>query len=229
VRPDDAVLGEEAGQTGRGGRRWIVDPIDATALFVASDNRWLVLVALQEGRVVAAWHLHGYPPLSVASTKAMRLRQPIASASPPAATTRGAPMGRGLSPLQQAILTIAYRNRQAEQRTQHTNDGADCYYHEVLAAYYGFELAVSRQWYQQYGRRHAPGTRFFSRAAIGSGRYGAAKAALYRAVRRLEERGLVNVWQGAAAHWTGVCLTRASPPPVGYRLPLPAPWRRGSR
>jgi histidinol-phosphatase len=53
ARPDDAVLGEEAGQTGRGSRRWIVDPIDATALFVAGDNRWLVLVALEEaGKIV---------------------------------------------------------------------------------------------------------------------------------------------------------------------------------
>jgi histidinol-phosphatase len=53
ARPDDAVLGEEAGQTGGGSRRWIVDPIDGTALFVAGDNRWLVLVALEEaGEVV---------------------------------------------------------------------------------------------------------------------------------------------------------------------------------
>ncbi|GIF45521.1 histidinol-phosphatase [Asanoa ferruginea] len=53
ARPDDVVLGEEAGQTGRGSRRWIVDPIDGTALFVAGDNRWLVLVALEEaGEVI---------------------------------------------------------------------------------------------------------------------------------------------------------------------------------
>jgi histidinol-phosphatase len=53
ARPDDAVLGEEGGQTGRSSRRWIVDPIDGTALFVAGDDRWLVLVALEEaGEVV---------------------------------------------------------------------------------------------------------------------------------------------------------------------------------
>jgi histidinol-phosphatase len=53
ARPDDAVLGEEAGQTGGGSRRWIIDPIDGTALFVAGDNRWLVLVALEEaGEIV---------------------------------------------------------------------------------------------------------------------------------------------------------------------------------
>jgi histidinol-phosphatase len=53
-RPADAVLGEEGGLTGAGGRRWIVDPIDGTAMFVAGDDRWLVLVALeQDGEIVA--------------------------------------------------------------------------------------------------------------------------------------------------------------------------------
>lgn len=53
ARPDDAVLGEEGGQTGDGSRRWIIDPIDGTALFVAGDNRWLVLVALEDaGEIV---------------------------------------------------------------------------------------------------------------------------------------------------------------------------------
>ncbi|MFG1922862.1 inositol monophosphatase family protein [Cryptosporangium sp. NPDC048952] len=52
--PEDAVLGEETGQTGEGNRRWIIDPIDGTAMFVAGDDRWLVLVALEEdGEIVA--------------------------------------------------------------------------------------------------------------------------------------------------------------------------------
>ncbi len=55
ARPRDAVLGEEGGETGAGARRWIIDPIDGTAQFVAGDNRWLVLVALEEaGEIVAA-------------------------------------------------------------------------------------------------------------------------------------------------------------------------------
>jgi histidinol-phosphatase len=54
ARPGDSVLGEEGGQTGHGDRRWIVDPIDGTAMFVAGDDRWLVLVALEEaGEIVA--------------------------------------------------------------------------------------------------------------------------------------------------------------------------------
>ena len=54
ARPADAILGEEGGLTGAGGRRWIIDPIDGTAMFVAGDDRWLVLVALEEdGEIVA--------------------------------------------------------------------------------------------------------------------------------------------------------------------------------
>ncbi|GID92530.1 inositol monophosphatase family protein [Amorphoplanes digitatis] len=53
-RPGDAILGEEGGATGDGARRWIIDPIDGTAQFVAGDDRWLVLVALEEaGEIVA--------------------------------------------------------------------------------------------------------------------------------------------------------------------------------
>jgi histidinol-phosphatase len=53
-RPGDAILGEEGGLTGDGRRRWIIDPIDGTALFVAGDDRWLVLIALEEDDEVVA-------------------------------------------------------------------------------------------------------------------------------------------------------------------------------
>jgi histidinol-phosphatase len=55
ARPADAVLGEEGGESGgTGRRRWIIDPIDATALFVAGDDRWLVLLALEvDGEIEA--------------------------------------------------------------------------------------------------------------------------------------------------------------------------------
>jgi histidinol-phosphatase len=62
ARPGDAVLGEEEGQKGgpdSGARRWIVDPIDGTALFVAGDDRWLILIALEEhGEIVTAVAAH---------------------------------------------------------------------------------------------------------------------------------------------------------------------------
>ncbi|GAA4938686.1 inositol monophosphatase family protein [Actinoplanes utahensis] len=49
ARPGDAILGEEHGETlGTDGRRWIIDPIDGTHLFVEGDDRWLVLIALED-------------------------------------------------------------------------------------------------------------------------------------------------------------------------------------
>lgn len=59
ARPGDAVLGEEQGQAGDGSRRWIIDPIDGTRLFVAGDDRWLILVALEvDGEVVTGVAAH---------------------------------------------------------------------------------------------------------------------------------------------------------------------------
>ncbi|MGX6607238.1 inositol monophosphatase family protein [Micromonosporaceae bacterium Da 78-11] len=60
ARPDDAILGEEHGHiTGSGSRRWIIDPIDGTALFVAGDDRWLILIALEEdGEIVTGVAAH---------------------------------------------------------------------------------------------------------------------------------------------------------------------------
>jgi histidinol-phosphatase len=46
-RPDDAVLGEEDGQTGSGPRRWIIDPVDGTKNFVRGVPVWATLIALQ--------------------------------------------------------------------------------------------------------------------------------------------------------------------------------------
>ncbi|MFC8600580.1 inositol monophosphatase family protein [Isoptericola sp. NPDC057191] len=47
-RPDDAFLGEETGELGTGRRRWILDGIDGTLVFVEGDDRWQTLVALEE-------------------------------------------------------------------------------------------------------------------------------------------------------------------------------------
>lgn len=55
-RPDDAVLGEEAGRrSGSSGVRWFVDPIDGTVNFVLGLPQYAVSIAAQvDGRVVAA-------------------------------------------------------------------------------------------------------------------------------------------------------------------------------
>ncbi len=49
VRPRDAVLGEEYGESGHGSRRWVIDPIDGTHNFVRGVPVWAVLIALMDG------------------------------------------------------------------------------------------------------------------------------------------------------------------------------------
>jgi histidinol-phosphatase len=50
ARPDDAILGEEHGETpGAGGRRWLLDPIDGTRNFTRGIPVWGTLIALEEG------------------------------------------------------------------------------------------------------------------------------------------------------------------------------------
>jgi histidinol-phosphatase len=48
TRPRDAVTGEEFDATGRGARRWIVDPIDGTKNFVRGVPVWATLLGLVE-------------------------------------------------------------------------------------------------------------------------------------------------------------------------------------
>jgi histidinol-phosphatase len=53
--PDDAILGEEMGETpGTSGRTWVIDPIDGTKTFVRGVPLWGSLVALVEGERVLA-------------------------------------------------------------------------------------------------------------------------------------------------------------------------------
>ena len=49
-RPDDAVLGEEAGeQPGSSGVRWLVDPVDGTTNYLYGRPDWAVSVAATDG------------------------------------------------------------------------------------------------------------------------------------------------------------------------------------
>ncbi|GAA4728842.1 inositol monophosphatase family protein [Nocardioides endophyticus] len=56
ARPDDAILGEEGGRTGRAGatRTWLVDPLCGTLNFAAQTPLIAVNVALRDGGVVTA-------------------------------------------------------------------------------------------------------------------------------------------------------------------------------
>jgi histidinol-phosphatase len=54
-RPGDAILSEEAGASGQGSRRWILDPVDGTKQFLRGLPSWATLIALQDsGETVAA-------------------------------------------------------------------------------------------------------------------------------------------------------------------------------
>jgi len=54
-RPDDAFLGEETGSSGSASRRWVLDGIDGTLVFVRGEDRWQTLLALElDGQVVVA-------------------------------------------------------------------------------------------------------------------------------------------------------------------------------
>lgn len=52
ARTRDAVVGEEYGESGRGTRRWIIDPIDGTKNFVRGVPVWATLIALADGEDV---------------------------------------------------------------------------------------------------------------------------------------------------------------------------------
>jgi histidinol-phosphatase len=53
-RPEDAFLGEEHGQTGQAGTRWIVDPIDGTRNFSRSIPIWATLIAVETANEIVA-------------------------------------------------------------------------------------------------------------------------------------------------------------------------------
>ncbi len=54
VRPGDAVLGEEGGQTGAGQVRWVVDPLDGTVNYLYGLADWAVSIAAEVAGTVVA-------------------------------------------------------------------------------------------------------------------------------------------------------------------------------
>ena len=54
ARPRDAVIGEEAGVSGWGSRRWVVDPIDGTKNYLRGVPVWATLIGLMVEDVVVA-------------------------------------------------------------------------------------------------------------------------------------------------------------------------------
>jgi histidinol-phosphatase len=63
--PNDALIGEEYGNSGSASRTWIIDPIDGTANYLRGVPVWATLIALA---------IDGKPVLSVVSAPAMGRR-----------------------------------------------------------------------------------------------------------------------------------------------------------
>jgi histidinol-phosphatase len=52
-RPDDAILSEEAGTIGADARRWVLDPLDGTSMFLYGETGWGTHIALEvDGEIV---------------------------------------------------------------------------------------------------------------------------------------------------------------------------------
>ena len=45
--PEDAILSEESEPSGRSTRRWILDPVDGTVLFLAGEDGWGTHISLE--------------------------------------------------------------------------------------------------------------------------------------------------------------------------------------
>lgn len=71
-RPDDAILGEEGGDTGAGtsGLRWVVDPLDGTVNFLFAIPQWGVSVACEDAGGTLAGVVHD--PLRAETFAAVR-------------------------------------------------------------------------------------------------------------------------------------------------------------
>lgn len=65
LAPNDALIGEEYGNTGSASRTWIIDPIDGTANYLRGVPVWATLIALA---------IDGKPVVSVVSAPAMGRR-----------------------------------------------------------------------------------------------------------------------------------------------------------
>jgi len=120
-------------------------------------------------------------------------------------------MGRGLSHLQRIALEHALANRTRERRTGYERAGADVYHYEILAAAYGWEPTHAPLRAESGAEHRTPLAWHFSPSAIGRAVYEAATTATTRALRRLEERGLVTRRAGREGprSWSGADLTPA--------------------
>ncbi len=111
-------------------------------------------------------------------------------------------MGRGLSGLQQDIIIMAHKNKEAGAASYNDRHGP------VITAHVKREQILRERfgWIPTEDRRLLTGN--FSKKAVGAKRYGSVMASLSRALRRLERRGLVEFTHSMlAGGWGGAELT----------------------
>ncbi len=122
-------------------------------------------------------------------------------------------MARGLSDLQKRILAEALERRRSRDLDAERDEGVrliarhgfgperynpapDVYHPELLAALWGFPTTqpLPAERAARWGENQTPPRwhgKYFDRAAIGSAEYNSVPPTLWRAVKRLEGRGLV--------------------------------------
>jgi hypothetical protein len=115
-------------------------------------------------------------------------------------------MGKGLSEQQKLILSLALKNRAAENKSKPSN-GVDLYECEVLETNPLFARNTIGSLRDSNGK--IQGGQHFYKSRIGIYEYNAACASVSRSFRRLEERGLVTRLEGAVSWWAGISLTEA--------------------
>jgi len=114
----------------------------------------------------------------------------------------------GLSKLQKQILGLALRNRESKDGHENSFCDLDVFTPEILEQVYRFPVEERSNFFgTRVSTRKDPTRQHFDLAVIGRARYNAAQAAVSRALRRLEERGLVERQAGAYAAWCGANLT----------------------
>jgi hypothetical protein len=109
-----------------------------------------------------------------------------------------------LGRLQKAILRIALRNREAEERNGQDNWGADILDTEAIVAH--LELSDSISIHDERGQRLYSTTVLHGSAKIGKTEYLSAKASVHASMRILERRGLLAGLRGLTG-WSGANLT----------------------
>ena len=144
--PGDAVLGEEHGLDGTGGRTWVLDPIDGTKNFAAGIQIWGTLIALAED---------GLPVLGVISAPALGERYQAARGL--GATLNGEPIRvSSVDRVDGAFITCS-----SLDEWENGDKEAEEKFKEIGEAYEALADPQKRAAYDQYGHAAFDRTRGF--------------------------------------------------------------------